>query len=60
MEQAELKKRVYTRKEAAEFLRVSYVTLDRRIRDGTLPVTRFGTRVLITLESLEKIITPNQ
>ncbi len=42
---------------ATHELRVGQSTLRRWIREGRLPVVRFGRRVLIRRETLEQLIT---
>ncbi len=42
--------------EAATYLGVHYITVRRWIRQGRIPVVRFGTRVLIRQEALDQFI----
>lgn len=42
----------YTRPEAAERLRMSLATFDRRVREGKIPVTKGPGRVLLTREQM--------
>lgn len=44
------------RREVAERLRMSIQTVDRRIKDGTLPSVTIGRRVLVPAAQLEKFI----
>jgi len=44
-----------SRKEAAEWLRVSTNTVDRLIRDGHLTTVRIGSRRLVQVESLKEL-----
>lgn len=45
-----------TRQEAAQYLRTSTRTLDRRIADGTLKHHRFGRAVLLLKEDLDEYV----
>lgn len=49
----------FDRKEAAERLGVSVVTIDRELARKNLPHFRIGRRVLFTQELLEKYIEQN-
>ena len=46
----------YTRKEAAQALRLSMRTVDNLIAIGMLRVSRFGTRVVVPAKEVERII----
>ncbi len=46
------------RAEAASLLRIHVRTLDRRIADKTIMVTRVGRRVLIPKAQLQKLLLP--
>jgi excisionase family DNA binding protein len=47
----------YLPREAAMASTLSITTIREMIRDGRLPVTRVGRRVLITAETLERLVT---
>jgi excisionase family DNA binding protein len=46
-------KLLYSRKEAAQLLNVSYITVDRLVKAHKLPCRRLGRRVLFTLADLQ-------
>ena len=48
--------RLYTRREAAEFLRIGRSTLDAWTARGWIKTVRLGRRVLYTEEELERVI----
>ena len=48
---------IYTRKEAAKFLRISIETLDRCRRRGILPFRKIGDRIVFTENDLETLLT---
>jgi excisionase family DNA binding protein len=50
-------KKYLTRSEASELLRISLVTLDKRIHDGTLTAKKIGNRYLISAESVDKALS---
>jgi hypothetical protein len=45
--------KIFTKPEAADFLRVSAVTIDRKRREGILPYHQIGDRVIFTEKDLE-------
>ncbi|MDR0575618.1 MAG: helix-turn-helix domain-containing protein [Tannerella sp.] len=45
--------KLYTKKEAAEILRISLPTLDRRVSSGRLQSTKTGRRRLFTKEDID-------
>ena len=48
-----------TREEAAEMLRVSVSTVDRYLKDGLLPKSKVGTRLVrISRSAVESFVTP--
>jgi excisionase family DNA binding protein len=49
--------RFFTIGEAASILRVSRVTIHRKLSSGEIPVTRLGKRVLIPAAWFENLIT---
>lgn len=54
-----LKKITFDRREAAQILGISVVTLDRELARKKMPHLRIGRRVLFTQEMLEKYIEQN-
>ena len=46
-------KLLYSRKEAAALLNISYITVDRLVKAGKLPCRRLGRRVLFNLPALQ-------
>ena len=44
------------RKETADVLGLSLATVGRRINDGTIPHRKIGSRILIPVEAIERII----
>lgn len=46
-----------TKKEAADLLSVSLPTINRRIKDGSIPIVRIGSAVRIPQAFIEKLIT---
>lgn len=59
MKNQENKKITFDRKEAAKWLGVSVVTIDRELARRRIPHFRIGRRVLFTEELLEKYIEQN-
>lgn len=59
MDEEKTTKITFDRKEAAERLGVSVVTLDREVARNKMPHFRIGRRVLFTLELLEQYIEEN-
>jgi len=53
-------KRLYSRKEAAEFLGISLSTLIRLIRRGVIPTVKIGSRRLIDREDLDRYVEMNK
>ncbi len=53
-------KLLYSRKEAAALLNVSYVTIDRLVKANRLPCRRLGRRVLFNLPDLENFAATAQ
>ncbi|WP_428321323.1 helix-turn-helix domain-containing protein [Paenibacillus dendritiformis] len=51
--------RLYTLKQVAEVLSLSYATVYRMVNDGTLPSTKVGGSIRVTQESLRKFILEN-
>ncbi|HZG56678.1 helix-turn-helix domain-containing protein [Paenibacillus sp.] len=51
--------RLYTLKEVAEVLSLSYATVYRMVNDGTLPSTKVGGSIRVAQESLRKFILGN-
>lgn len=50
-------KKVYSLNEAAEILNMSIPTLRRNIRNGTVPVLRFGERkIVVPVAALERML----
>ena len=47
---------LYTREEAAKFLRVSVSTVDRLIRSGALKARKVGRQVRMTRSDLENLL----
>lgn len=45
--------RLFSRKQAMDYLTVGEATLDRRIKDGTIPVIPFGRRILIRKSAID-------
>lgn len=52
-----MNRELLTRKEAADYLRVSRAFLDQKTAQGKVKPVRMGRKVLYTLEHLQKIIT---
>ena len=52
--------RLYTRKQAAEFLGVTTRTVDRRINAGELEVVRQGRTIRIVGVSLDRLLRPTK
>jgi excisionase family DNA binding protein len=48
-------KKFLSRRETADALGVSLVTLARRLRDGTVPFTKIGARTLIPAEFIDQL-----
>lgn len=48
---------VLTPKEVGEILRLSYPTVMRRIKEGSIPSTKFGDRYRISRSVLDKTLT---
>lgn len=48
--------KMYTKKEAAEILRISIPTIDRLILDGRLNSTKIGKRRLFTEDHINELI----
>lgn len=59
MNQEKTEKMTFDRKEAAQRLGVSVVTLDRELAKNKMPHFRVGRRVLFTQELLERYIEQN-
>ncbi len=59
MNEEKTKKIIFDRKEAAQKLGVSVVTLDRELAKNKMPHFRVGRRVLFTQELLERYIEQN-
>ncbi|WP_412760890.1 helix-turn-helix domain-containing protein [Paenibacillus validus] len=51
--------RLYSLKQVAEVLSLSYATVYRMVNDGTLPSTKVGGSIRVTQESLRKFIVEN-
>ncbi len=51
--------RLYSLKEVAEVLSLSYATVYRMVNDGTLPSTKVGGSIRVTQECLRKFILEN-
>jgi excisionase family DNA binding protein len=51
METAQSK--IFTKSEAADFLKVSVMTLDRKRNEGMLPFHKIGDRVVFTIGDIE-------
>jgi excisionase family DNA binding protein len=62
MEENNIKSRYMSRKEAAEYLRISNKTLEKWASTGhcKLPFTKVGSRVLYTKEHLDAYISRNE
>ncbi len=52
-----MSKQFLTREEASQFLRVTKVTLDNYIKQGTIPAYGIGRRVLLKQEDLINALT---
>lgn len=49
-----------TREEAAELLRVSVSTIDRYLKDGTIPKAKVGKRLVrVNRSDIEALLTPS-
>ncbi|MEO6655599.1 MAG: excisionase family DNA-binding protein [Pyrinomonadaceae bacterium] len=59
MDEHKVKKLTFDRREAAERLGISVVTLDRQLARRRIPHFRVGRRVLFTDELLQQFITQN-
>ena len=59
MKHEKLDRITFDRKEAAQRLGISVVTLDRQLAKKRMPHLRIGRRVLFTAELLEKFIQQN-
>lgn len=57
---SENKIEVYTMKETAELLKVSYVYLTQIVKEGRLQAVRVGKRKVITREAIEKFLEANK
>ena len=53
-------RRLLSRKEAAEYLGVSFWTILRHIRKGLIPVVKIGGRALIDKKDLDNLIEVNK
>ena len=53
-------KRLYSRKEAAEFLGISLSTLIRLIKRGVIPTVKIGARRLIDRQDLDRYVEMNK
>jgi excisionase family DNA binding protein len=56
---ADLKPLGVSRQDAANMLGISVDTLDRRIADRTIRPARIGTRVVIPITEIERLIEPD-
>ena len=50
------KKLTYTIREVAELLNISISQAYKLANDGTLPTIKFGKRILVSIEKLERMI----
>ena len=50
--------KLYSPKEAADFLRVSTQTIKRYVREGRFKVEKIGQQFYVTEESLQKFLHP--
>ena len=57
---APVKVRYYTRKEACELLHISLSTLDTYIKKGVISCSRVGKRVLFTQDDIDKALGKNR
>lgn len=57
---SESKIEVYTMKETAELLKVSYVYLTQIVKEGRLQAVKVGKRKVITREAIEKFLEANK
>ncbi|UAY52140.1 helix-turn-helix domain-containing protein [Ferruginibacter albus] len=48
--------KIYTRKEAAEYLKISLPTLNQRTKEGLIKASRIGNRVLYLQSELNKAL----
>lgn len=55
----ELTEHAYTIAEAAELLRLSYNTIRRRIKDGTIYAAKVGGSYRIPRQEIEKFLLPH-
>jgi excisionase family DNA binding protein len=51
---------VMTKQEAADYLKISLPTLERRIRAGVIPVVKLGRRVLLRKEALDRVLRDHE
>jgi excisionase family DNA binding protein len=51
---------VMTKQEAADYLKISLPTLERRIRAGVIPVVKFGRRVLLRKAALDQVLRDHE
>ena len=49
-----------SRKEAAEYLGISFSTLIRHINKGLIPIVKVGARTLIDIRDLDELIEVNK
>lgn len=52
--------KVYTMKEVADMLRVSYIYLTQMVKDGKLQAVKIGRRKLITKQALDEFLENNK
>lgn len=57
---SENKIEVYTMKETAEILKISYVYLSQMINQGKIQAVKVGKRKLITREAIEQFLERNK
>lgn len=57
---SENKIEVYTMKETAELLKVSYVYLTQIVKEGRLQAVKVGKRKVITRAAIEKFLEANK
>ena len=53
-------KEIMTMAEAAEYLRLNYCTLSRKVKAGKIPAFRIGSKILFRLSALEKWIAAQE
>jgi excisionase family DNA binding protein len=46
-----------TRQETADMLGLSLATIGRRIKDGSIPSKKIGSRILVPTEAIERMVS---